>query len=406
MTNPTTKTSQKHPSPSVFIRGHSRRAFVSENQSRDRQGATRFSGALPRGRSLTVAAQIVKRTSVAVCVCLCLSVAHFLKAEPIPPNVQSAVDRGLNWLAKNQDPSGGWNTSNLPNQSAPAATTSLAVMAFMARGHVPGQGPYGDNLNRAVDYVLALQQPTGLLASSDKRYAMYEHGISTVMLCEAYGMLDDPRQKQAHIAIAKATRLILNAQQIRKSPTDQGGWRYTPTSNDSDVSVTGWQLMALRGAANIDAAVPKKAIDDGLAYILAHTAPSGAFTYGGGTNEHTDAALTGTGILALELLGQHNSKQAIAAGEYLKDPRNLNLADTYYFYTVYYCSQAAWQLGDRYWSAINPIIRDSLIKRQSPTGEWLISNSNPEQIAGPALATSMAILALTVPYRYLPIYQR
>ena len=148
----------------------------------------------------------------------------------------------------------------------------------------------------------------------------------------------------------------------------------------------------------------KKAIDDGIAYILAQAIPSGAFTYRNGIRPN--AALTGTGILALELLGQHHSKPAIAGGEFLKDPRNLPLDDLFYYYTVYYCSQAAWQLGDRYWSAINPIIRDSLIKRQSQTGEWTVAKDSPEQIGGPAMATSMAVLALTVPYRYLPIYQR
>jgi len=312
------------------------------------------------------------------------------------------VDRGLDWLAKSQDSTGGWNTRNAPGQSAPAAVTSLAAMSFMARGHVPGQGPYGEVLNRAIDYVLGQQKSDGSLAS-DQRFTMYEHGISTVMLCEAYGMLDEPRQKKAHAAISKAIRLILDAQQVQKPRLDQGGWRYSPTSNDSDISVTGWQLMALRDAANIGAAVPKKAIDAGIAYILTQAAPSGGFTYRGG---NANAALTGTGILALELLGQHHSKQAIAAGEYLKDPRNLKLEDQFYYYSVYYCSQAAWQLGDRYWAAINPIIRDSLIKRQAIDGSWPMPSNSTEQLGGTALGTSMAVLALTVPYRYLPIYQR
>ena len=320
--------------------------------------------------------------------------------QPLPPQVQSAVDRGLEWLAKNQHPSGEWD----PAQSGPsAAVTSLAAMAFMARGHVPGQGPYGDNLNRAIDYVMSLQQPNGLLCAHGGSPTMYDHGISTVMLCEAYGMLDDTRQQKAKTAISKAVRLILDAQKMPKDPDMQGGWRYTATAHDSDISVTGWQLMALRGAANIGAAIPKSALDSGIAYITRRANPDGGFNYGAGGN--ANPALTGTGVVALELLGQHHSKAALAGGDYLR--RTPLERGPFYFYTVYYCSQAAWQLGGDYWENLNPIIRKSILDRQNPKGYWSVPDLDPgEQQGGPALGTSMAILSLTVSYRYLPIYQR
>jgi prenyltransferase beta subunit len=327
--------------------------------------------------------------------------------QPIPPQVQSAVDRGLDFLAKEQQDNGSWRTATGggANTGPTAAVTSLAALAFMARGNVPGQGPYGDHLNRAVDYILSIQQKNGLLCAHDGFPTMYDHGISTVMLCETYGMLDDKRQALAKTAISRAVRLIIDAQKIPKSNDFQGGWRYAPNSPDSDLSVTGWQLMALRGAANIGAAVPPSSIDAGIAYVKKCANPSGGFAYTGSDN--VNAALTGTGILALELLGQHNARQALAGGDYLlQQPITTGSDSPFYFYTVYYCSQAAWQLGDRYWDAINPIIRKSLLDHQSPNGSWPVPNGDPEHQGGTALGTSMAILALTVPYRYLPLYQR
>jgi hypothetical protein len=320
--------------------------------------------------------------------------------EPVPQNVESAVDRGLAWLAKSQDARGTWE-ANARLGGATAAATGLAVMAFMARGHTPGQGPYGDTINRAIDAIIAMQQPDGVIAEGHQSEVMYDHGICTMALCEAYGMLDDARQKKARDAISKAIRLILNAQSVHKSGIDVGGWRYTPDTNSSDTSVSGWQLLALRGARNIGANLPKDAIEKGIAFIKHHAAPGGGFTYTGDGNPND--AMTGTGILALSLLGDPDPDLIKPAGDFLL--RNFNhLRGEHYYYAAYYCAQAAWQLGGNYWTTINNWITqdpdEGLIHKQAPDGHW------PGTEGGDVVCSSMAILALTVPYRYLPIYQR
>jgi hypothetical protein len=77
----------------------------------------------------------------------------------------------------------------------------------------------------------------------------------------------------------------------------------------------------------------------------------------------------------------------------------------HYYYSVYYCSQAANQLGGAYYDAIYQPIVQSLLQRQSKDGSWSSASSNELQ-GGDNYATSMALLALEVPYRYLPLYQR
>ena len=79
--------------------------------------------------------------------------------------------------------------------------------------------------------------------------------------------------------------------------------------------------------------------------------------------------------------------------------------DEYYYYSVYYCSQAANQLGDKYWLQIYPPLRDTLLRHQRPDGSFPPGQGG-EQAAGPAYATAMATLALCVPYHYLPLYQK
>ncbi len=322
--------------------------------------------------------------------------------ETVSPKAREAVDKALNWLKDNQKPDGTWQAGG----GSTTAVPSLAVMAFLARGHVPGQGPYGDMLYKSIDYVLDAQQETGVLSKAQGGNAvMYEHGISTVMLSEAFGMVDDAHRTRIERALSKSVKLILDAQRPGKKsqPVYEGGWRYTTEAPDSDLSCTGWQLMALRGAANCGAAVPKSALEAGLAYVKRSAVPTGGFGYqpGGAPNQ----ARTGTGILAMELLGQHNSAEAKAAGDWLiaNPPDNPNME--FYYYAVYYNAQALNQLGDKYWATLYPKLVDALLAKQQPDGTFT-AGGGQEQDAGPGYQTSMACLALCVPYRYLPLYQK
>ncbi len=161
----------------------------------------------------------------------------------------------------------------------------------------------------------------------------------------------------------------MNASQaLPKSGEAQGGWRYTPTSRDSDLSVSGWQLMALRGAANAGANIPPGALQAGIDYVKHRATVNGAFAYTG--SGATTPALTATGVLTLCLLGQPNAPEVSAGGDFLLR-NNADKNNSHYYYTVYYCCQAAWQLGiaDRkYWVTIHGNIASSLADKQLPDG--------------------------------------
>src|SRR5205085_9626387 len=60
--------------------------------------------------------------------------------EPVPAHVRESIDKALVFLAKNQKPDG---TFEQGPSAGTTAVPSLCVLAFLARGHVPGQGPYG-----------------------------------------------------------------------------------------------------------------------------------------------------------------------------------------------------------------------------------------------------------------------
>ena len=67
--------------------------------------------------------------------------------------LDSAVDRGLSFLSREQQPDGSFPTW----ADGQPGVTSLCIMAFLARGHQPGKGPYGPQIERAIDYVLEMQ---------------------------------------------------------------------------------------------------------------------------------------------------------------------------------------------------------------------------------------------------------
>ena len=291
------------------------------------------------------------------------------------------------------------------------AVTALAVMAFLSAGHVPGEGPYGDAVASGIRYDLDNQQTNGLLASRFNGGAeMYDHGICTLMLAEVAGMTDAKRAEDLRKRLEAAVSVILAGQRKGtgfNQDRDRGGWRYTVTGFDADLSVTGWQVLALRAAKNVGCDVPQERIQAANDYVKrCHDVRTGGFTYT--TYGNVTVPCTGVGILCLELSGKeaHQSAEALKAGSYvLKTP--LNSASQHFYYGVYYTSQAMFQLGENYWKSYRDDLHKLLLRTNSPSanGSWA-GRGGDDARYGAGYCTAMAILALTVEYRYLPIYQR
>lgn len=310
-----------------------------------------------------------------------------------------AVDKGLAFLARSQATDGSFG-------SRTPAITALAVMAFLARGNTPGLPPYGDVINRGIDYILSQQSPRGDLMTGGGQ--MYSHNISTLMLAEVSGMVDPERQARIDAVLPQALRVILAAQDVQKAEQFAGGWRYEPTSKDADISHSGWALMALRAARNNGTPVPKEAIDKAIKFILRCNVETGGFAYQPGGNPNL--ARSGIGILCLELAGRHRDKVTLKAGRYIADnfkekstrERFLSLTDHAY-YSLYYAAHGMYQLGGNEWETFAPVLYDTVLKMQLPDGSWPGAAGNEKL---PQYTTSMAILALSVSYCQLPIYQR
>lgn len=313
-----------------------------------------------------------------------------------------SIDRGLAYLAQHQFEDGSYPSPG----GKSSAVVSLCTMAFLAKGYLPDLPPYGDVINRSVDYIISIQnKDTGDLTQGAG--GMYNHNISTLMLSEVSGMVSPERQKKLSEALAKALALTLKAQKVNKGEQNQGGWRYSPGDGSSDLSHSGWALMALRSARNNGAAVPEEAINDAVKYIMkCHMKNDGGFGYtpGGGSG----VARTGAALLCLELTGRHRDEVTMGAGKYILDKMekaNGGFPDPFFYYGSYYVSQGMYQLGGDEWDRVAPVLYEVVLKAQAEDGSWNRKGGH-EDSQDPCYRTAMAILALSVTYKQLPIYQR
>jgi squalene cyclase len=305
----------------------------------------------------------------------------------VTPEIERAVTKGLEYLARTQQPDGSWASDNYGRTSG---VVGLALLTFLAHGEQPDEGRYSPVVRRGVDYILKSQQPNGLL-SGDGSSPMYSHGFATLALGEVYGMLDDPRIGPA---LEKAAGLLVSSQNAL------GGWRYSVGSPDADTTVSGAQMIGLRAAASAGIEVPITTIQRGVKFYMDCFCPGGGFGYTGPGGPNLPRA--GIGLLVLSLSGAYRSPQAKATADFmLGGGAGSEGYSGYFYYMCYYGSQAMYQAGGKYWQHWNQTMTPALLSMQQPDGSW------PAGGAGGVICnTAFALLALEVNYNLLPIYQR
>lgn len=337
-------------------------------------------------------------SQVVIVACVLLAAATFAQTPPnlpledrsleITPETRDAIRRGLDYLAAQQNADGSFHGPRGQN----TGIVSFIVLSHLATGTVPERGPRGCVAARGIDYVLGQAQLGGLVSNprDTDHGPMYEHAMSTLMLAEVWGMYNKPGLLDA---LQRAVNLIISCQ------NDQGGWRYQPRPADADVSVTVMQLVALRAAKNAGLSVPRRTFDNAIDYVKSCAAPNGGFMYQPGVGGD-GYARTAAGACSLLACGDYESPEVLRAIQYLQERKEPDQrGDQHLHYGLYYAAQVMYQAPDPgQWPQWFPVARADLLGRQDADGHW-------EGEAGPLYGTSMAILALSVPYRYLPIYQ-
>ncbi len=305
--------------------------------------------------------------------------------------LHTSVQKGFEYMKNQQNSDGSIGRGRYGKH---VGITALCALAFMADGNLPGRGAYGEEVSKALEFVLAHSTETGLLTGEPSHGPMYGHGFAALFLGEVYGM--NPDDKRVRDALVKAIELIVGTQ------NEEGGWRYNPVPYDADVSVTICQVMALRSARNAGIKVPKQTIDRAVEYVRRCQNPDGGFKYmmqAGGSAWPRSAAAVAT----LYYAGIYEDDSIERGLQYLirnAMPGGGMSGQAHFYYGHYYAIQAMYMAGGEKWQTWWPAARDEIISRQASNGGWLDNSSGGDD------ATAMSLIVLQMPKRYLPIFQR
>lgn len=320
-------------------------------------------------------------------------------------STEAAVELGLQWLMRQQLRNGSWSLLgpyadgvNIENQ---ASATAMALLAFQGAGYTTKPGKYKRLMDQGWNWLLAQQDAEGnFFTEGAHNHPFYTQGQCAIALCELLAMTKENRLQ------APAEKAI---QYLIRSQSKEGGWRYEPNA-DSDVSVTGWCVMALQSAKMAGIDVPQQTLDNVTKY-LDKIAQAGGTRYPYQRNGDATRTMTAEAILCRQYLGwkQDDARMANALDYILTNPVSYqHKRDVYYWY---YATQAMHHMEGKWWKEWNAVMRQELPENQVKTGKEAGSwdpNRPTEDLyglqAGRLYVTCLSIYNLEVYYRHLPIY--
>jgi hypothetical protein len=325
------------------------------------------------------------------------------KTSPPPatqdPVLKNSLAKGFDYLVAQQD-----KATGVIGRENKLASTSLAGMAFLSAGNLPGRGKYCRNLELAIEFVVdKAAAPNGYLSFEASN--MYAHGLAMMFLAEAYGTIPvySPLERKVRRVLRQAANLL------EKCQGEEGGWWYNPIKDSggggSDISITVMETNALRAARVGGISVDKRVIAKAVQCTKIAQNADGGFSYRvfkNGKNSGGSALPRSAGAVCILLaLGISADDPAVQKGlAYLKDNAKEGIPKEtgHWYYTAYYLSQALFMSGKANWDAWWPKIREDLLKRQQADGSW-------KGEGGSAYGTAIALIVLQMPYRFLPLYQ-
>ena len=389
------------------------------------------------------------------------------------PASEAAIERGLLWLARHQAANGAWSFEHphcidpfgRPSQQClcrtkgyidghTKASTSIALLPFLGAGNTHLDGPYKEvvyrgleQLKTILDIELKELHPDNPDFVSTFSGDLYGYGITALVMAEAFGMTGDPDLER----YVNALTVFLARHQH-----PLGGWRYE-LGQPGDITVTGWQVVALKSSQLAGAAVHSdifrqadKFLDSltppaplsrrGRAQVVANkigglnrdpTRYHYLASFANSTTREPGECTSAVGLLCRLYTGWNSNDPRLLQG--VNQLLQSNTHPALLLYRNFYLAQILLHIDHPAWEQWNRRNRDYLVQMQvtettrmnqrnpafgSPPceiGSWYRTNPNGTTKnvirdrhlapAGRLAHTALAILTLEVYYRLLPIYK-
>ena len=354
---------------------------------------------------------------------------------------EKAVELSLRWLAAHQNPEGYWDADNFDAQcpegdrctgraglvkvddegndrnyagrQADTGVTALALLAFLGAGYTHEEGQYADQIDRTVGWLIRQQRGDGYLGGKATHFEqMYCHAMATYALAEAFSMQSDlSSDARLREPLARAAVYITDNQ------NPDGGWRYVQPKTSglapqsSDMSMFGWQLMALKSAEIAGIPTPELTKSKMVQFLKDRSQGSNkglaGYRIAGGQPLPPTDSMTAEALFCKQILGISRTNPACTEAVNHMMQR-LPKPSTHNLYYWYYGTLAMYQYGGLQWRQWNETLRDSLVSEQRTRGHQA-GSWDPKPPWGPyggrIFSTALSTLCLEVYYRFLPLYQ-
>ena len=318
-----------------------------------------------------------------------------LKAHGGSQRTEQSVLAALRWLKKNQKPNGSWD----PDAFNPAVS-GLAVLAFLGHGENADSAEFGTTVSKGIEYIVKSVPANGNIGN------MYSHGIVGITLAEALSLTGSPVLREP---LEKVIKVIVDGQKTpKRDPLHKWGWRYASNSDSSDLSVSGWQIMALKSARNAGVKIPEEVFEHAAEYVWNQYGGNG-FGYAG---PQPSWSMTGVGTLCEIFLGNGKDRRIDKALDMLNTNAKVNWESPpagWHLYGWYYATLSLFQgsamRGGGHWPTWNKQFQKAIVEAQSEDGHLEVPPKSTEAGYGKTYSTAFCTLMLEVYYRYLPLYQ-
>ncbi len=361
-----------------------------------------------------------------------------------------AVEDALRWLAAHQSPDGGWeaatfnrwcdgqpvtDAARMPDGSGKAlydpGVSGLALLAFLGAGYTNrGKHPFNKVVGKGLRYLKNVQDPEGCFGPRNTQQYIYNHATAALAMVEAYGMTGS--------AIWKGSaQRGLDFIALARNP--YFAWRYGIKPGNNDTSVSGWMMMALKSALQINKVeikagrkaplvVDESAFEGLRAWLDKVTDPDygrvGYTRRGEGSARPVELvdrfpsekseAMTAVGVLARIFMGENPEKSKLiqkGAALCAKLPPTWNTTDgSIDMYYWYYGTLAMFQVGGAPWKTWRKAMEKSMLDSQRKDTDYCMYKGSWDPIGpwggdgGRVYSTAVMALCLMVYDRYGKVF--